>query len=54
MITRLFARKVVTMGFAGTYTNDGAEFEATALAGKRSVRLKVIFRLLVADGDEQN
>jgi len=54
MITRLFARKVVTMGFAGTYTNDGAEFEATALAGKRSVRLKVISRLLVADGDEQN
>ena len=30
-------------------TDDGAEFEATALVGKRSVRLKVIFRLLIAD-----
>jgi hypothetical protein len=48
-ITDLFARKVVTMGFTGTYTDDGAEFEATALVGKRSVRLKVIFRLLIAD-----
>jgi hypothetical protein len=49
LITTLFARKVVTMGFTGTYTDDGAEFEATALVGKRSVRLKVIFRLLIAD-----
>jgi hypothetical protein len=52
LITRLFARKVVTMGFTGTHTADGAEFEATALLGKRSVRLKVVFRLLIADGDE--
>jgi hypothetical protein len=52
LITTLFARKVVTMGFSGTYTDEGAEFEATALVGKRSVRLKVIFRLLIADGDE--
>jgi T3SS negative regulator,GrlR len=51
-ITTLFAQKVVTMGFTGTYTDDGAEFEATALVGKRSVRLKVVFRLLIADGDE--
>jgi hypothetical protein len=49
LITTLFARKVVTMGFTGTYTDDDAEFEATALVGKRSVRLKVIFRLLIAD-----
>lgn len=39
LITRLFARKVVAMEFTGTYTDEGAEFEATALAGKRSVRL---------------
>jgi hypothetical protein len=51
-ITTLFAQKVVTMGFTGTYTDDGAEFEASALVGKRSVRLKVVFRLLIADGDE--
>jgi hypothetical protein len=49
LITQFFARKVVTMGFTGTYTDDGAEFEATALVGKRSARLHVTFRLLVAD-----
>jgi hypothetical protein len=52
LITKLFARKVVTMGFTGTYTDEGAEFEATALVGKQSARLKVIFRLLIADSDE--
>ena len=45
-ITRAFARKVVSMGFSGTYTDDDAEFDATALAGERSLQLKVIFRLL--------
>jgi hypothetical protein len=54
LITKLFARKIVSMGFSGTYSDDGAEFEATALVGKRSARLKVVFRLLIADGDEQN
>jgi hypothetical protein len=49
VITKLFAGKVVSMGFTGTYTDEGAEFEATALAGKRSLRLHVIFRLLIAD-----
>ena len=49
LITKLFARKVVTMGFTGTYTDESAEFEATALVGKRSARLHVTFRLLVAD-----
>ena len=44
-----FARRIVTAGFSGTYTDDGAEFEATALAGKRSIRSKVTFRLLKAD-----
>ena len=41
--TRVSARKVVSMGFNGTYTDDDAEFDATA------VRLKVIFRLLTPD-----
>jgi hypothetical protein len=49
LITALFARKVVTMGFTGTYSEEGAEFEATALVGKRSVRLHVIFLLLIPD-----
>jgi hypothetical protein len=52
LITKLFARKVVTMGFTGTYTDEEAEFEATALVGKRSVRLHVTFQLLIADGSE--
>jgi hypothetical protein len=34
------------MGFSGTYTDDDAEFDATALVGKMSVQMKVIFRLL--------
>jgi len=49
LATELFARRVVTMGFTGTYTDDGAEFEATALVGKRSARLKMILRLLIPD-----
>jgi hypothetical protein len=35
------------MGFNGTYTDDDAEFDATALVVKRSIQLKVIFRLLI-------
>jgi hypothetical protein len=31
------------MGFNGTYTDGDAEFDATALVGKRSVQMKVIF-----------
>ena len=42
-------RPFTSMGFAGTYTGEGAEFEATALVGKRSIRLKTVFRLLIAD-----
>jgi hypothetical protein len=49
-ITRTFAGKAVSMGFDGTYIDDGAEFDATALAGERSLQLKVIFRLLTPDG----
>ena len=46
---RPFAGYIASMGFAGTYTDDGAEFEATALVGRRSIRLKTVFRLLIAD-----
>jgi hypothetical protein len=46
---RPFAGHIASMGFAGTYTDDGAEFEATALVGKRSIRLKTVLRLLIAD-----
>jgi hypothetical protein len=44
-----WAGKVVTLGFTGTYNDDGAEINAVALVGKQSVRFKSILRLLVAD-----
>src|SRR3954453_19998499 len=44
-----WARKDLSIGFTGTYSDDGAEFEATALAGKRSFRFKSSYRLLFAD-----
>jgi hypothetical protein len=49
-ITRPMARKgAVYCGFNGTYTDEGAEYDATALAGKRSLQYHIIMRLLVAD-----
>jgi hypothetical protein len=47
--THPWARKVISIGFTGTYFDDGAELHATALVGKRSFRFKSIYRLLVAD-----
>ncbi len=47
--TRPMARRIVSIGFSGTYTDMGAEASGTALIGKRSVRYEAIFRLLVAD-----
>jgi hypothetical protein len=46
---RPWAGQTVSMGFTGTYTHDGAEYEATVLLGKRSLRLKTVFKLLIAD-----
>jgi hypothetical protein len=43
-----WARKVLTIGFTGIYWDDGAEFEATALAGKQSFRFRSDYRLLFA------
>ena len=40
-----WARKVVSIGFSGTYSDDGAELEAIALAGKQSFRFKSIYQL---------
>src|SRR5215472_3196737 len=48
-VTYPWARKTLTIGFSGTYSDDGAEFEATALAGKQSFRFKSVYRLLFAD-----
>jgi len=38
-------RKVVTIGFTGTYTDDSAEGDGMALAGKQAIRFKSKLRL---------
>ena len=43
----LFGGHEVGIGFSGTYDDKGAEGEATALAGKRSIRFKAVLRKLV-------
>jgi hypothetical protein len=45
----VWERKVVTIGFTGTYTDDAAESDGIALAGKQSIRFKSKLRLLVPD-----
>jgi hypothetical protein len=45
----VWGRKVVTMGFSGTYTDETAYGEGIALAGKQSIRFKGTLRLLVPD-----
>jgi len=45
----IWERKVVTIGFTGSYTDETAEGEGIALAGKQSIRFRSKLRLLVAD-----
>ncbi|MET3265460.1 hypothetical protein ABIF38_006966 [Bradyrhizobium japonicum] len=40
---------MVTIGFTGTYTDQTAEGDGMALAGKQSIRFRSKLRLLVAD-----
>jgi hypothetical protein len=40
---------LVAFGFNGTYTDDGAQFYATALVRKQSIQYHATMRLLVAD-----
>jgi hypothetical protein len=42
----LFGDREVGIGFSGSYDAHGAEGEATALAGKRSIRFKAVLRRL--------
>jgi hypothetical protein len=42
----LFGEREVGIGFSGAYDEQGAEGEATALAGKRSIRFKALLRRL--------
>jgi hypothetical protein len=43
----VFGGYEVGIGFSGTYDSEGAEGEATALAGKRSIRFRAVLRKLV-------
>ena len=45
----VWGRKVVTIGFSGTYTDETAYGEGIALAGKQSIRFRGNLRLLVPD-----
>jgi hypothetical protein len=45
----VWERKVVTIGFTGTYTDETAEGDGIALAGKQSIRFKSRLRLLIPD-----
>jgi hypothetical protein len=42
----VFGGHEVGIGFSGTYNDRGAEAEATALAGKRSIRFKAVLKKL--------
>jgi hypothetical protein len=42
-------RGTVSIGFSGTYTDNDAQFNLTALVGKRSLQYSATIRLLVAD-----
>lgn len=44
----VFGGKEVGIGFSGTYDADGAVGEATALAGKRSIRFGAVLKKLIA------
>jgi hypothetical protein len=43
---RVFGGHEVGIGFSGTCDGEGAQLEATALAGKRSLRLHAVLRLM--------
>jgi hypothetical protein len=44
----VFGGYEVGIGFSGTYTQEGAVAEATALAGKRSIRFNAVLKKLAA------
>jgi hypothetical protein len=45
----IWERKVVTIGFTGTYTDETAEGDGMALACKQSIRFRSKLRLLIPD-----
>jgi hypothetical protein len=49
LATRLWARKVVSLAFTGTYGELTLETQGFVLVGKRSIPFKMDYRLLQAD-----
>ena len=49
LATRLWARKVVSLAFTGTYGELSLETQGIVLVGKRSIPFKMDYRLLQAD-----
>lgn len=47
--TRPMARRVVNVGFSGTYNETGAEAGCTALVGRQCIRYDATLRLLKAE-----
>src|SRR5437868_5828149 len=45
----VWERRVVTMGYAGTYDDQCIDADGTSLVGKQSVRFKAKLRLLIPD-----
>lgn len=45
----VWVKRVVTMGYTGTYKDDIIESYGTSLVGKQSIRFKVTLRLLIPD-----
>src|SRR5438094_10047131 len=41
------ARKIISIRFTGTYSDDGAELEGTRLTGKQSRRCQTIYKPLI-------
>ena len=45
----VWERRIVTMGYVGTYDDERIETEGTSLVGKQSVRFRAKLRLLIPD-----
>ena len=45
-VNPVFGGREVGIGFSGTCDEEGAQLEATALAGKRSLRLRAVLKLM--------
>src|SRR3979490_2544014 len=50
----VFGGHEVGIGFSGTYTDEGAVAEATALAGKRSIRFSAVLKKLAEAGGKRS